>query len=91
MNGADILKVLVGAMLFSTLIIAAAIVFGYERPGVGDNPETIHEKRVFTAPGCVIWQVTIRNEYGFDQIYVATTNATENRPTSAYPACRVTK
>lgn len=52
--------------------------------------ETMHEKRVFTAPGCVVWQVTIRNEYGFDQIYVATTDARENRPTSAYPACRIT-
>ena len=53
--------------------------------------ETMHEKLVFSSAGCKVYQVTIRNEYGFDQLYVAVNPAASKRPTSAYPTCRITK
>ena len=54
-----------------------------------ERPETRHEKLVFSATGCKVYQVTIRNEYGFDQIYVAVNPAASKRPTTAYPTCRI--
>jgi len=51
--------------------------------------ETRHEKLVFSATGCKVYQVTIKNEYGFDQIYVALNPAASKRPTTAYPTCRI--
>jgi len=51
--------------------------------------ETRHDKLVFSAAGCKVYQVTIKNEYGFDQIYVALNPAASKRPTTAYPTCRI--
>ena len=90
MDGKEIGIVLIGALL-AALVIGGAAAFGYERPGTGSNPETMHEKLVFSATGCKVYQVTIKNEYGFDQLYVAVNPASSARPTTAYPTCRITK
>ena len=79
------------AIVIGTLVICLSVIFKYERPGVGSNPETRHEKLVFSSTGCKVYQVTIRNEYGFDQLYVAVNPAASKRPTSPYPTCRITK
>jgi hypothetical protein len=80
-----------GLLLLAAFCLMIVLAVYLNKRTVPSTYESMHEKLVFSAEGCKVYQVTIKNEYGTDQLYVALNPAASERPTTAHPTCRITR
>ena len=83
-----LMKLVIAAIFLSMFALAYSIV---TMPPQSSIVETRNEHLVWSSPGCKVWQVVIKNEWGNYVLFI-TTRARKETPLrqADYPTCRVT-